>query len=192
MCPKINLGQSNKTRLSPGLIFCREFKFQSLRLDYVCNECIGYFRAKKVEILNRESNMIALTGKRSQKAFVQEIFGYSWVAALGLGVDIATLFVATEYFNSPYLFSAFLGFLTGLGVSFYLSEKFVFFGSMISNRPTRFMLFGIIGVVGLFILQVGMWIQVEFFDFDYLQAKVVCTVLVFLWNFSARRALYKK
>jgi putative flippase GtrA len=155
-------------------------------------ERIEHFRIEKVEILNRDSNLVVLNRKKPQKSLAQEFLGYSWVAALGLVVDIATLFVATEYFNSPYLFSAFLGFVAGLGVAFYLSEKFVFFGSVISSRPTRFVIFGIIGVVGLLILQVGMCLQVELFDFGYLQAKVTSTFLVYLWNFYARRALYKK
>lgn len=138
-----------------------------------------------------KSNESDLNTEFNQKILSRQFLGYSLVAALGLGVDFGVLYLATEFLELSYLISAFLGFLAGLTLNFYLSEKFVFGGSVVSSRYKRFVIFGFIGAVGLVFLEIGMWLQVEHFGVGYLQAKITASVFVYLWNFYARKRLYR-
>lgn len=91
----------------------------------------------------------------------------------------------------PYLFSALCGYLIGLSINFYLSEKFVFGYSRISNWAKRLGLFAMVGIVGLCILEILMWMLVDFIGVAYLYSKLLATGIVYLWNFFARREIYK-
>ena len=122
---------------------------------------------------------------------IKQLFSYAWVAGVGFIVDFGTLYLFTEYFKTPYLLSAFLGFVLGLICNFVLSEKYVFEGSRVQSPWARFSLFGLIGLVGLGILELCMWALVDLFKTQYLIAKIAATVVVYLWNFFARRLMYK-
>jgi putative flippase GtrA len=55
----------------------------------------------------------------------------------------------------------------------------------------NFVLFGIIGLVGLGLLKcVLMWLQVDKIGVNYIIAKVSATVFVYIWNYAARAKLY--
>ena len=128
---------------------------------------------------------------KGQKSVKRQLFHYFWVASLGFAADVATLYLLTEFLEVPYFISAFLGYLVGLAINFYLSEKFVFGDSHINAWIGRLGLFALVGLVGLVILQIGMWFLVEELRLDYLEAKILVTALVYVWNFLARRKIYK-
>ncbi len=121
-----------------------------------------------------------------------EFINYAWVAAIGFVVDLGILILATDHLKIPYLISASLGFSIGLLTNFYLSEKFVFGQSSISSMRVRFFWFGAIGASGLALLELFMWLQVECLAISYIHAKIIATVFVYLWNYSARSRLYRK
>lgn len=120
----------------------------------------------------------------------RQLSKYFWVALLGLVVDFGTLVLFTEIVGWNYLASAALGFSAGLVVNFFLSERFVFQDPSIANPRLRFVLYAIIGVVGLGLLGLLMWVLVDLFGVSYVVAKVLATVVVYAWNFLARRAMY--
>ncbi len=124
------------------------------------------------------------------KAFVMQSLQYFWVALVGLFVDFGTLVLLTEVFAVNYLVAAVCGFLAGLVINFILSERFVFSDPKLRSRWLRFGLFGVIGLVGLGILAVLMWAQVDLLGWHYIVAKVLATVIVYAWNFLARRWMY--
>jgi putative flippase GtrA len=54
----------------------------------------------------------------------------------------------------------------------------------------RFLLFAAIGLVGLGLLNGIMWVLTDWLGLFYLWSKVGATVVVYLWNFFARRSMY--
>lgn len=115
---------------------------------------------------------------------------YFWVALVGLIVDFGLLVLLTEVFGVNYLIAAVCGFLGGLIVNFFLSERFVFADPKLKSGWVRFVLFGIIGAIGLGILTLLMWLQVDILSWHYIVAKVLATAVVYAWNFLARRWMY--
>lgn len=124
------------------------------------------------------------------KALILQTFRYFWVALVGLVVDFGTLVLLTEVFNVNYLLSTVCGFLLGLLVNFLLSERFVFSDPKVRSPLLRFGLSALIGAIGLGLLTLLMWTQVDVFGWNYILAKVFATVFVYAWNFLARRVMY--
>ena len=56
-----------------------------------------------------------------------------------------------------------------------------------SNGSLEFLVFSVIGVVGLGFNEAMMWSMHELLHLHYLTAKVVSAAVVLLWNFAARK-----
>lgn len=116
---------------------------------------------------------------------------YFGVAMIGLAVDFGTLIFLHDVLHVYYLFAAAGGFTAGLIVNFALSSRYVFKNSKLSSRTIEFLLFGAVGLVGLGILSASMWVLVSLLGIQYLIAKCMATVVVYIWNFIGRKAMYK-
>lgn len=116
---------------------------------------------------------------------------YFWVALIGLFVDFVTLIVLAELLNVNYLVATVIAFIFGLAVNFVLSEKMVFDAPKEQHLFVRFSLYAAIGISGLLILTLLMWIQVSIFDIQYIFAKCLGTAFVYFWNFFGRKMMYK-
>lgn len=120
-----------------------------------------------------------------------QLVRYFLVAAIGLAVDFSVLTACAELLTIHYLLSAVFGFIAGLIVNFLLSERHVFDNPVIGSSRVRFALSAGIGLIGLLILTFLMWLFVSVFFVQYLVAKSFATVVVFAWNFIARRRMYQ-
>lgn len=118
------------------------------------------------------------------------IVKYFFVALAGLVVDYLTLYTSVEYLSMHPLVGATLGFLSGLLVNYYLSNKYIFTNAKIKSNAINFIAFSVIGLVGLLLLNIIMFIQIELLAINYLIAKTIATVLVYFWNYFARSKLY--
>jgi putative flippase GtrA len=116
---------------------------------------------------------------------------YFVVALLGLVVDFATLVILHDVFHVFYLIAAAGGFVAGLIVNYLLSSKYVFKDSKINSKMLEFLLFGAVGLIGLGILSLSMWVLVSLIGVQYLIAKCLATVVVYVWNFVGRKAMYR-
>ncbi len=128
--------------------------------------------------------------RASMKKFTLQFIKYFGVAGIGYVVDFGTMILCKEFFHLHYLVSATLGFILGLIVVYILSGRYVFGKSKLSSRRSEFIVFALIGVVGLVILNLLMWVLTGGLHVDYILSKVLATVIVYAWNFFARRALY--
>lgn len=115
---------------------------------------------------------------------------YFWVALVGYLVDLGLLIILHSGLGVHYLVSASVGFIGGLVLVYAISRRYVFGESKLINRKHEVSLFVIIGLVGLGILGLLMWLLVDHLNADYIVAKLLSTAVVYLWNFFARRALY--
>jgi putative flippase GtrA len=103
---------------------------------------------------------------------MQEFF----LKSVKYGVYIATVF----------------GFIVGLFVNYILSLLFVFTQEKDRGKGRdfgSFVLFGVIGLLGLFFTELGMWIGIEIFTWNYMIVKVLVTGAVLVWNYLGRKLL---
>lgn len=119
--------------------------------------------------------------------FFQELYRYTFVGAVAFGFDFGALFVLTHFLGIHYLVSAGIAFFLGLSVNYVLSIKWVFDTHSIQDKRMEFLLFALIGLAGLGLNELLIWIFTEIARFHYLASKIISTVFVYLWNFFARK-----
>lgn len=112
-------------------------------------------------------------------------FGCSFVA---LSTDYALL-AAGLHLGMDYRAAAAAGFLGGLLVAYRLSVRFVFRTRTVADPRTEFMIFSAIGLMGLMITELLMWLLVSRAGLPAVQAKLPTAGFVFLFNFGARKVL---
>jgi putative flippase GtrA len=119
---------------------------------------------------------------------LSEVFVYAIVSALALGVDFAILYLLVEAAGLHYLLAATCSFTAGAVVAYFLSARLVFrYRRLANDRRLEFLIFTGIGVIGLAINGVAMFILVEVLGLQYLMAKAAASLVTFSANFVARR-----
>lgn len=118
--------------------------------------------------------------------FIQ-FFRYTLVGGVAFAIDFGLLFVLTEYVNFHYLISATFSFLVGLFVNYVLSTQWIFRNSKIKNKRVEFILFGLIGAIGLGLNNVLLYIFTDLIGLYYMFSKLITAILVYVWNFLGRR-----
>ncbi|MCR5758502.1 MAG: GtrA family protein [Selenomonas sp.] len=124
-----------------------------------------------------------------------ELFRYAVVGAVSFLLDLGILMIFYRVWGVyiPYglYIATVLGFVGGLALNTCLSVRFVF---RHTGRAWRFRLewcdyvfILLIGLSGLGITELGMFIGVEIANVYYLWVKVLVTGIVFLWNYWARK-----
>ncbi len=95
----------------------------------------------------------------------------------------------TSVLGVDYLISGAIAFLVGLTIVYILSVRWVFEARALSDWKAEFLVFAMIGVVGLGLNELVLWILTGYFDLFYMFSKVASVVAVFSWNFGARKYL---
>ena len=116
-----------------------------------------------------------------------QLIRYLMVGGLAFAVDFGTLWLLSSGLGVHYLLSAAISFLLGLAVNYGLSVVWVFSNHRVQDRKREFLLFAGIGVLGLGLNELGLWILSGGMGLDYRIAKLLTTGVVFAWNFIARK-----
>ena len=82
-----------------------------------------------------------------------------------------------------------IAFLSGLAVTYLLSIGWVFDSHKYDSRTTEILLFVLIGVVGLGLTELLMWICATKAGLHYLISKLIAGTTVFIWNFTAKKLI---
>ena len=127
--------------------------------------------------------------KSKQDSTLIQFFRYTFVGGIAFVVDFATLYSLTEFVKIFYLVSASIAFLLGLAVNYLLSTKWVFHNRIIENKWKEFIIFALIGILGLAANNLFIWFFTEIIQVYYLISKIFSTFLVYLWNFFARKLI---
>lgn len=114
---------------------------------------------------------------------------YSFVGGLAFIVDFGTLYILTEYFHCYYLISALIAFVLGIITNYILSITWVFKSRSAKNRINEILIFILIGIVGLGLNELLIWVITDLLSIYYLISKIMTTVIVFSWNFFACKFL---
>lgn len=125
-----------------------------------------------------------------------EFLRYAVVGGLAFLSDIGTLVLAQELLFRNFALGVYwataLGFAVGLTVNYALSLRFVFTQEKDRGKGrtvSAFLVFGLIGLLGLGWTELGMWVGVSALGGHYVPVKIVVTGAVLLWNYVGRKIL---
>lgn len=127
-----------------------------------------------------------LFGTPTESTLVQ-FFRYTVVGGAAFVIDFGLLYALTHYGGLYYLTSATLAFVVGLIINYTFSVLWVFSKRAVSNRWVEFGLFALVGVLGLGLNDLSMWLLTSVAGLYYLYSKLITTALVFVWNFAVRK-----
>jgi len=137
--------------------------------------------------------------EQSAKNLIFEFLRYSVVGGVAFLFDAGTLALFREIIfkgdgsEAVMAISVAAGFITGLVVNYLLSLAFVFRRAeqQIKGRTVKaFLLFAIIGLVGLGLTELGMYFGVKIVGsagFWYLLVKCFVAAVVLVWNYIGRK-----
>lgn len=125
---------------------------------------------------------------KTENTYVQG-FRYLFAGAAGFITDFTILFILTHFLNIFYLISATVSFTAGVFVTYIISIYWVFQQKSHRKRTTEFILFVLIGIVGLILTLGLLWFFTEKLHIYYLVSKIIATIIVYFWNFFARKKL---
>jgi putative flippase GtrA len=111
------------------------------------------------------------------------------VSVVALFIDFGMLIVFKELLGINYLVAAAMSFCLGVVINYTLSVRWVFAKRKFTNRHAEFLVFLIISAAGLGLNLIIIAGTVQLFSIDYRIAKIVSTVVVFFWNFIARKKI---
>lgn len=122
-----------------------------------------------------------------------QAFRYAFVGVIAFLVDWLFLYLLTIG-GLHYLVSAAFAYLIGLVVNFSLAKKFIFIRKPVHlNKQAEFIVYGLIGCVGLIITEVLMYFFTDVLLVNFMISKVIAAVLAPIWNFTAKKTiLYRK
>lgn len=118
-----------------------------------------------------------------------EAVRYVMAGCLSFAVDFVLLKIFTDFVGLHYLVSAVIGYTAGVVASYLLSTRWVFGRRRLGRPWAEFVIFVLIGLVGLALTSLLMWLLTDKAGLYYLVSKIVTTVTVTVWNFTARKLL---
>lgn len=137
--------------------------------------------------------------RKNFKPVIFEFLRYIAVGGLAFLVDFGFLVLFNEILPELYGFrlyiSTALGFLAGLFFNYSFSLLFVFTSAKNSNvgrSVTAFIIFALIGVIGLGLTELGMYLGTGLLRFHYMFVKIIVTGIVLIWNYLGRKILIFK
>ena len=114
---------------------------------------------------------------------------YFFASGIALFADVSILFILTEYFNIYYIASATISFLTGIAITYIFSKLYIFTKTKISNRLNEFIIFLVIGIIGLILNNIFLYIFTEYLGVYYMFSKFFVIIITYLWNYFARKKI---
>ena len=143
--------------------------------------------------LLKNLNFKALFKEKTDNGFIQ-FFRYIFVGGVATIVDWTILELLYLVHHDTLGLSVAMGFTCGLIVNLILSKFFVFKGTPSKNHLLiDVLIYIIIGVIGLVLTEIIMWLITIRWGVHHIIAKAISTVLVLVWNFGAKKIiLYRK
>ena len=117
---------------------------------------------------------------------------YIIVGGCAFVADFCTVWLLKEL-GLHYLVAGVFGFILGVIVNYILSKTLAFAGKKANmSREAEFMVFVIISLIGLGLTELLMWVFTDGLGLFYLLSKAIAAVIVLLWNFFAKKFMYRK
>jgi len=126
---------------------------------------------------------------RAASTWLVQFARYLVVGGFSFLVDFAVMVALKELVGVGYLTAASIGFVFGLVMNYVLSVTWVFDSRSVSNRGFEFLVFTAVGLCGLGLNELIMFVGVTNWAFDYRLVKIVAVALLLVWNFGVRKLL---
>jgi putative flippase GtrA len=120
---------------------------------------------------------------------LHEFIRYFAASLVALVVDVCILWLLTSVVGVEYLISAGISFFFGLMIVYLASIWWIFDQHRMGSRVAEFLVFALVGLVGLMINEGILYVLTGMLGLYYLLSKVVSVFVVFTWNFFARKYL---
>jgi putative flippase GtrA len=137
------------------------------------------------------ASALARLGERVRAAASHSLAGefarYFAAGLIALGIDFALYVALTELAGWHYLISATAAFAAGLATVYFFSIFWVFRERSIGPGSREFLLFSVIGIVGLALTAAVLYVLTDILGLDYRLSKIASAGLVFLFNFGCRK-----
>ena len=146
-------------------------------------------REEKMENKEKSNWLHKLFIEKTDDVKIQ-FFRYLFVGGFAAVVNIGSLYLFKEFIHLNYLIANIVGFTLGLIVNYILSRLLVFAKEESMNKTFEFIVYTIIGILGLGLDTLFVWLFTEKMAIYYMLSKIISTGLVFIWNFSARKVMY--
>ena len=121
--------------------------------------------------------------------FLQEYYKYIIAGIFVTVVDFSVLIFLTEYCNFYHMYSAAMAFVMASILHYYLSVSFVFKNRIFHKKGFEFLIFFIIGLLGLIFFLVFFYLFTDVIGVYYIFSKIFASGISFTFNFLARKIL---
>lgn len=127
--------------------------------------------------------------EKNDNIYVQ-FFRYSISGGTAFLIDTGTMILLKEVFGMYYLYASVISFVIGLIITYLLSIYWIFDQRKLAEKQGQeLLIFILIGLVGIGLT----WFFMKFFTntiaIHYVISKIMTTVIVSLWNFTAKKIL---
>lgn len=133
-------------------------------------------------------NLKKLFIEKTENTSIQ-FFRYIFVGGISFIVDFSLLFALTNYLNLFYLVSAAIAFILGLITNYFLSVFWIFKKRKFKKRSHEFIIFAVIGIVGVFLNELIIWFFTDIVNLHYLISKIISTIIILSFNFFVRKKI---
>ncbi len=131
-----------------------------------------------------------LTTKRTLVEACLEAAGYFMASLAALVLDLAVFSVGMRLLDLPWSIAASLSFIAGVFLAYQLSIRWVFLQRQYRQNPQlEWVTFVAVGIVGLAITQVILWIGIEILGKNPEITRFIASGVTFVCNFFGRKLL---
>jgi putative flippase GtrA len=142
--------------------------------------------------MQKESFIETLRRKMPRGSLRGQFVRYLVTGGLAFAVDYGLFVLCYDNFGWHYLLANLVGLVAGLVINYIMSVVWVFSECkrVLENKKTaEFGIFAIVGIAGIGINQLLMYLMVGNFDWNAKVSKIVAAALVLMWNFGARKLM---
>lgn len=119
-----------------------------------------------------------------------QLIRYGLVVAIAAPIDLGGYIILKSSFHVHYILAATISFIASLIVNYLLSVAWVWTKHTGRQRHIDAGIFAIIGLVGLGLTDLIVYLFTDLAHFNYIVSKLIAFFFVFFWSFGARRYLF--
>lgn len=111
------------------------------------------------------------------------------VSVIALIINLGGYYLLKQLLGVNYLIAALIGYSLGIVANYYLSVRWVFATRKLKSVNAEFSIFVVINLIGLGIYELLIAGMVEGLNISVLLAPIAGNIIVFFWNFLARKKI---
>jgi len=145
-----------------------------------------------ITFMQKESFIETLRRKMPRGSLRGQFARYLVTGGLAFAVDYGLFVLCYDKFGWHYLLANLVGLVAGLVINYIMSVVWVFSECkrvLEDKKTAEFGIFAMVGIAGIGINQLLMYLMVGNLDWNAKVSKIVAAALVLMWNFGARKLM---